>query len=282
MTTQIIMPPAEVYVPLRDAAVRFSVPWTLLTGIAWVESTYQPRAIGPVTKAGWTAKGMMQLSPATIERYSVRDPFDPAQSAMAAAEFVGHLARGLAYDWRRVAYAYNMGAKALLDHEGSGKPMPSSVVAYADKVLAGRDWIQHQVQPVGANEVDRLNNAINGLAVANPASADAVALRAKWKAAYADTLAWFATHYAPLSNGLFRAAWAEYARIYDRAAMTDGGTPPPDTIAPSLWEQLKSLIVAPQPHDAPQPYDYAAKGGGGGGGVMLLALGLLLMLGFRR
>jgi len=60
----------------------------LLIAIAKVESAGNANAVSPKG-----AQGLMQLMPATAERYGVTDPFDPVENALGAARFLDHLRR---------------------------------------------------------------------------------------------------------------------------------------------------------------------------------------------
>ena len=60
---------------IRRAADRHRLPYHLLHAVITVESAYNPHA---VSHAG--AQVLMQLMPATAERFGVRDPFNPGDN----------------------------------------------------------------------------------------------------------------------------------------------------------------------------------------------------------
>jgi len=77
----------------------------LLEAIARVESRGVARAVSP---AG--AMGLMQLMPATAERFGVEDPFDPVESALGAARLISALrSNSASSDLPEILAAYNAG-----------------------------------------------------------------------------------------------------------------------------------------------------------------------------
>ncbi len=91
----------------------------LLEAIAAVESRGNPDAVSP---AG--AEGLMQLMPATAQRFGVADPFDPVDNALGAARFLDYLRRwqqarsGPATGLPEFLAAYNAGEGAVDKYQG--------------------------------------------------------------------------------------------------------------------------------------------------------------------
>ncbi|MFZ0887067.1 MAG: lytic transglycosylase domain-containing protein [Candidatus Binataceae bacterium] len=91
----------------------------LLEAIAYVESRGNPGAVSPKG-----AEGLMQLMPETSRRFSVGDPFDPVDNALAAARFIDYLRRwqaatpGLSADLPELLAAYNAGEGAVEKYRG--------------------------------------------------------------------------------------------------------------------------------------------------------------------
>jgi soluble lytic murein transglycosylase-like protein len=81
-----------------------SVPGWILVRIAWVESRGNPHVHD--SKKG--AQGMMQLMPCIQRTYNVDDPWDPKQSATAAAKYLRGMHRRLG-SWRRAVGGYGCG-----------------------------------------------------------------------------------------------------------------------------------------------------------------------------
>ena len=71
---------------IRAVARMYDLDPGLLAAIAHVESGGNPRAISPKG-----AEGMMQLMPATAQRFGIADPFDPIANVLGAARFLAFL-----------------------------------------------------------------------------------------------------------------------------------------------------------------------------------------------
>jgi len=83
-------PSGAVLSAVREAAQQTGVPVEQLLGVAAVESALNPGAIGRMTRFGWEAKGLMQLSPDTAARMAQgpvteRDLFNPPLNAYLGA-----------------------------------------------------------------------------------------------------------------------------------------------------------------------------------------------------
>jgi hypothetical protein len=87
----------------------------LLKAIAMVESHGDPAAVSP---AG--ALGLMQLMPATAERFLTDDPFDPVENALGAARFLCYLKRDprIRANLPKLLAAYNAGEGAVGRYDG--------------------------------------------------------------------------------------------------------------------------------------------------------------------
>ncbi len=87
----------------------------LLAAMARAESAYDP---GAVSSKG--ARGLLQLMPATAERFGVaaRELHDPARNVLAAARYLTWLRRRFEDDLPRVLAGYNAGEGAVDAHDG--------------------------------------------------------------------------------------------------------------------------------------------------------------------
>ncbi len=87
----------------------------LIAAMARAESNYDPRA---VSSKG--ARGLLQLMPATAERFGVdaAQLFDPARNALAAARYLSWLRRRFDDDLARILAGYNAGEGAVDAHDG--------------------------------------------------------------------------------------------------------------------------------------------------------------------
>jgi len=98
---------------VQAAAEVFAVDQALIRAIMHAESWFEPEA---VSSAG--AQGLMQLMPATQQRFGVNDPFDPLQNITAGVEYLAWLMEEFDSDLRRVIAAYNAGENAVKRHGG--------------------------------------------------------------------------------------------------------------------------------------------------------------------
>jgi peptidoglycan DL-endopeptidase CwlO len=127
------------FAPILDAAaVRHRIDPPLLRAVAYVESRFNPLALGPVCGANAErARGIVQLMPAVCRELGVIDPHDAAQSAEAGAKL---LARHLAHfggDESKALGAYNWG-RGNMDRLAADQLPPKQVRTYVARVLARR------------------------------------------------------------------------------------------------------------------------------------------------
>lgn len=275
-----IFPDENVHRALEQAAVKNGVPVTLLMGIAFAESSFKPSAVGPKTRLGWSAQGLMQLSPQIIARYGVTDPLNAAQSADAAAQLLKNLAKPLNWNVPRMLASYNWGVGNVANATNTGKPWPKEVFSYVNKVMAARLYYEDQAQPDGATLLEKINNAVTGLRRLNPAWAPALALEKMWSG-------WYALHRADdVAQQLnvfpeLTAMWRAYADAFVRAPLTDGTTPLPSKIEPDAWKRATQLI-----EDGKKKFDDVGARLGelgiGGLGLALILLAIAFSGGGRR
>jgi hypothetical protein len=98
---------------INKASVTFGVDKALVRAIIHAESWFEHKAL---SKAG--AQGLMQLMPATQERFNVEDPHDPQQNINAGVEYLAWLMEEFNQDMNRVIAAYNAGENAVKRHNG--------------------------------------------------------------------------------------------------------------------------------------------------------------------
>jgi len=98
---------------VRAASEVFGVDQALVRAIMHAESWFEPEA---VSSAG--AQGLMQLMPATQQRFGVHDAFDPLQNITAGVEYLAWLIDEFDRDLSRVIAAYNAGENAVKRHDG--------------------------------------------------------------------------------------------------------------------------------------------------------------------
>ena len=101
----------------------------LVLAVMAIESAGKPDA---ESRAG--AQGLMQLMPATAERFGVTDSLDPAQNIKGGVAYLSWLMQHFDGDPVLVLAGYNAGEGSVRDHEGV-PPFPETR-AYVPKVLA--------------------------------------------------------------------------------------------------------------------------------------------------
>lgn len=89
----------------------------LLHAVIRAESSYDAAA---VSHAG--AGGLMQLMPATADRYGVRDRFDPAQNVRGGARYLRDLLKMFDRNLQLALAGYNAGENAVLQYDRSIPP----------------------------------------------------------------------------------------------------------------------------------------------------------------
>ncbi|MCK5917034.1 MAG: lytic transglycosylase domain-containing protein [Cocleimonas sp.] len=89
---------------INKSAQRYSVDANLIRAVIAVESCYNARAVSP---AG--AQGLMQLIPATADRFGVTNSFDVKQNINAGTKYLRFLSKRFNGDLRKVTAGYNAG-----------------------------------------------------------------------------------------------------------------------------------------------------------------------------
>ena len=114
---------------IDSAASAVSIEPQLLRAVIVVESGFNPHA---VSKAG--AAGLMQLMPATAQRYGVSDRLDPEQNIHGGARYLKSLLTRYGNDMKLALAAYNAGEDAV-DRCGRCIPRYPETRAYVPRVL---------------------------------------------------------------------------------------------------------------------------------------------------
>jgi len=111
------------------AAKHHKLPTALLHAVITAESAYDPNA---VSRAG--AVGLMQLMPATAERYGVRDRKDPNANVTGGTRYLKDLLGMFDNDLVLALAAYNAGENAVIKH-GRQIPPYEETQTYVRRVL---------------------------------------------------------------------------------------------------------------------------------------------------
>lgn len=129
-TTRINPAQRKQYASIVAAAARqHKLSPALLHAVITVESGYNPKARSPKG-----ASGLMQLMPATAERYDVTDIWDPKQNVDGGARYLRDLLTLFDNDLSLALAAYNAGEGAVIQHGNRIPPYPETR-SYVPKVL---------------------------------------------------------------------------------------------------------------------------------------------------
>lgn len=122
-------PPARIGALIGVVAAEHQLDAALLHAVIQQESGYRPAA---VSAAG--AVGLMQLMPATAQRFGVRDRFDPEQNLRGGAAYLAWLLQHFGQYMELALAAYNAGEGAVRRHGNRVPPYPETR-AYVRRVL---------------------------------------------------------------------------------------------------------------------------------------------------
>jgi soluble lytic murein transglycosylase-like protein len=132
--------PEPTVAPLIEGAAKAQqLDPTLLRAVIEQESAFVPCA---VSSKG--AEGLMQLMPDAIEKFNVRDPFDPKESIDAGAKLLKQFLDRYKGDVSQALGAYNAGPSAV--DQAGGVPEIPETRDYVDAILQ-KLGITHTVQP---------------------------------------------------------------------------------------------------------------------------------------
>jgi soluble lytic murein transglycosylase-like protein len=114
---------------IATVAAQNQLPAALLHAVVKVESSYNPNAVSPKG-----AVGLMQLMPATAERFGVTDATDPAANLSGGARYLRQLLVLFEYDLSLALAGYNAGENAVLKYKRQIPPYRETQ-AYVKKVM---------------------------------------------------------------------------------------------------------------------------------------------------
>lgn len=98
---------------ILELAPEYGIAPELAMAVAAVESNFDVRALSPQN-----AQGVMQLIPATAERFKVRNVWDPEQNIRGGLAYLRWLHGRFAGDLDKVVAAYNSGEGAVARYKG--------------------------------------------------------------------------------------------------------------------------------------------------------------------
>lgn len=118
---------AEINSIVRRVAGRYQIDPKLIRAIIQTESDYNP---GAVSSKG--AMGLMQLIPATAQRFGVENPFDPRQNIEGGVGYLNYLLKLFGGNLPLSLAAYNAGENSVI--RSGGIPAIPETEHYVQKV----------------------------------------------------------------------------------------------------------------------------------------------------
>ena len=98
---------------VRELAPKYSLDPKLVLAVIETESNFNPKARSPKN-----ARGLMQLIPATAQRFGVRNVWDPEQNLRGGMAYLRWLLKHFKGDVKLALAGYNAGEKAVERHGG--------------------------------------------------------------------------------------------------------------------------------------------------------------------
>lgn len=124
-----LIAPRKIHQLVMRLAPQFKIDPQLALAIMAAESNFNPQAVSPKN-----AQGLMQLIPATSERFNVRNPYDPAQNIRGGLSYLRWLLAYFEGDVSLVAAAYNSGEGTVERYRGV--PPYKETRHYVKRILA--------------------------------------------------------------------------------------------------------------------------------------------------
>ena len=125
---------------LQERAPLYGIDPRLAVSIVRAESNFDPNA-----QSQANALGLMQLMPATAQRFGVRDPQDPAQNIEGGLAYLRWLLKRFDHDVVKTTAAYNAGEGAVDRYQGV-PPYPETQ-AYVERILHFYRAARHKAPP---------------------------------------------------------------------------------------------------------------------------------------
>lgn len=114
---------------IHNAAVKYKVDEKLINAIIKTESSFRTNA---VSEKG--AMGLMQLMPATAERFGVMDRTNVKQNIEGGVRFLRFLLDTFNNNTKLAVAGYNAGEHSVMRHNNSIPPYPETMV-YVERVM---------------------------------------------------------------------------------------------------------------------------------------------------
>ncbi len=123
---------------IAENAHKFRVDADLIRAVIAIESCYKIKALSPKS-----AQGLMQLVPATAERFGVSDVYNAEQNIRGGAQYLGWLSRRFKGDLVKVLAGYNAG-EGKVDHYDGIPPYRETRHYVHDVLVVYEKFKQHR------------------------------------------------------------------------------------------------------------------------------------------
>jgi soluble lytic murein transglycosylase-like protein len=127
---------AQVAALVNRLAPNYGLQPALVLAVIDAESGFNSQA-----RSAKNAQGLMQLIPATAERFGVRDPYDPVQNLQGGMAYLRWLLAYFQGDVRLTLAGYNAGEGAVVRY--GGVPPYAETQAYVDKITRNYGQLAH-------------------------------------------------------------------------------------------------------------------------------------------
>lgn len=125
---------------VEQIAPRYGIDPALVLAVIQAESDFNPDAI-----SNQNAQGLMQLIPATAERFGVKDSWNPIQNIKGGTAYLQWLMRHFEGNVEWVLAAYNAGEGAVERYQGI--PPYQETRHYVDRILSRYQKTTHPIPP---------------------------------------------------------------------------------------------------------------------------------------
>lgn len=136
---------------VNQIAPRYAIDPKLVMAVIQAESGFNTSALSPKN-----AQGLMQLIPATAERFGVKDTWNPIENIRGGTAYLNWLMRHFAGNVEWVLAAYNAGEGAVEKHHGV--PPFEETQTYVKRILGNYQKTTHPVPPQPAENEASSNN----------------------------------------------------------------------------------------------------------------------------
>ncbi|HXG93534.1 MAG TPA: lytic transglycosylase domain-containing protein [Blastocatellia bacterium] len=126
---------------ILEAGTKYGVDPKLIYYVIRQESQFKPKA-----RSGKDARGLMQIIPATAERFDIENPYDPAQNIECGVRYLRWLLKRFNGDVKLALAGYNAG-EGNVEKNGNRVPDFKETKNYVQKITSAYGKTYHPVLP---------------------------------------------------------------------------------------------------------------------------------------